>query len=308
MSVHPPLIAIVGETATGKSSLALQLAQKLNGEIVCADSRTVYSGANIFTATPSKADQAAIPHHLLGIVMPDQTCSAFEFKQLAAAVVDDIGKRGKLPILVGGSGLYIDAVLFDFTFAPKASQVRRIELDALSTEELAEQTRQQKGSEAVDTKNRRHMIRFLETGGTPRQALNLRPNTLVIGLRRPRSELRLRIEQRVELMFRAGLRREIDKLVATYGWDNPLIAGGVSELFRAYQKGRVSMGEVKRQFVKKDLALAKRQRTWFKRNPHIEWFEDTRAAKQRVQKFLNGSDIATMYTTVNKDEGAPAVP
>jgi tRNA dimethylallyltransferase len=287
MNTHPPLLAIVGETATGKSSLALKLAQKLDGEIVCADSRTVYSGANIFTATPSRDDQATIPHHLLSIVRPDQTCTAFEFKQLAVAAIDDIGKRGKLPMLVGGSGLYIDAVLFDFSFAPKASPARRIELDILTTEELAKQTSQQESGQTVDSKNRRHMIRFLETGGTPRQALRLRPNTLVIGLRRPRSELRLRIEQRVELMFRAGLRREIDELVAAYGWDNPLIAGGVSALFQAYERGEVSMGEVKRQFVKKDLALAKRQRTWFKRNPYIEWFEDSLAAEQRVQKFLN---------------------
>src|SRR4051812_49125553 len=116
------LVVVVGETAAGKSALALRIAQKFNGEIVSADSRTVYKGMDIATAKPTAAEMAAVPHHLIDVVDPDEPFTAADFKKRAVKAIDDITNRGKLPILVGGTGLYIDSVLYDYNFRyPAAS-------------------------------------------------------------------------------------------------------------------------------------------------------------------------------------------
>ena len=112
-----PLVVIVGPTASGKTALAIHLAEKYNGEIVCADSRTVYKGLDIGTAKPSVSEQQRVRHHLIDVVEPDGTFSVADFKMLAVEAINDIESRGKLPILVGGSGLYIDAVVYDFSFS-----------------------------------------------------------------------------------------------------------------------------------------------------------------------------------------------
>ncbi len=118
---HTPLIVIVGQTASGKSALALELAQQYNGEIICADSRTVYKGMDIGTAKPSKEDQQQVQHHLLDILSPDQTMTAALFKEKAEQAIKDIGSRGKVAFLVGGTGLYVDSLLFNFSFTRYSS-------------------------------------------------------------------------------------------------------------------------------------------------------------------------------------------
>ncbi len=289
-----PLIAIVGETGSGKSGLAMSVAKQHNGEIIAADSRTVYKGFDIGTAKPTKQDQQQVPHHLLDVVEPNQKFSAGQFQRLANQAIDDIHSRNKLPILVGGTGLYVDSVIFDFDFAGSADEALRAELNSLNIEELKQrvlQKQQQTGEEFGATtpelwKNKRHMIRFIEAGETPKNNQTLRQNTLVLGISRSKSEMRKRIEDRVEQMFRAGLRKEIDELVATYGWDNIAMSGIIYKLFKDYDDGKISMSQVKRQFVQKDLQYAKRQRTWFKRNPHIVWVESAEAGAIVVDEFL----------------------
>lgn len=116
--VSRPLIVIVGPTASGKTTLAIELARRLDGEIICADSRTVYKGMDIGTAKPTEEEQLFVPHHLLDVVDPGERFTVADFKRLANEAIIDIIGRGKVPIMVGGSGLYIDAVLFDYKFAP----------------------------------------------------------------------------------------------------------------------------------------------------------------------------------------------
>jgi tRNA dimethylallyltransferase len=138
--MEAPLIVIVGPTASGKSALAMQLAERFGGEIICADSRTVYKGMDIGTAKPSAEDQARVPHHGLDLVEPGERFSAVDFKNYATQTIADIRARGKIPFLVGGTGLYVDAVIFDYHFG-QADPELRAKLEALSLEELHEYCR-----------------------------------------------------------------------------------------------------------------------------------------------------------------------
>jgi tRNA dimethylallyltransferase len=251
-----PLIVIVGETASGKTALAIELAEKLGGEIICADSRTVYRGMDIGTAKPTLEERARVPHHLLDVVNPDETFTAADFKRLANQAIDDIASRGKLPILVGGSGLYIDAVLFDYSFADSGA--------------------------ARDPQNPRHAAK--EAAGSKSE---LRPNTLVIGLTVEREVLRERITNRVDAMVRAGFMNELKELAAKYGWDAPALQAPGYKAFRGYLGGSLNVDEAKALFVQNDLQLAKRQRTWFKRNDSIHWLPNRYEAVEIATTFLS---------------------
>lgn len=264
----------------------MEIARQFNGEIIAADSRTIYKGMNIGTAKPSIDEQKEIPHHCLDLVEPGQKFTVADFKLHACSAIDNISDRGKLSILVGGTGLYVDSVLFDFKFSSQHDSSRRAALQELTDEELIKKV-MDVGGLHVNIKNRRHMVRFLETGGTNKNDNTIRANTLVLGLKVGRNELRKRIEKRVEIMFKSGLRREVDGLVKRYGWESEALTGIGYREFRPYYDGVASMSEVKRAIAQVTLGrLAKHQRTWFKRNPHIEWFSSKREASRRAEDFL----------------------
>lgn len=282
-----PLVVIVGETASGKSALALLLAERFNGEIIAADSRTVYKGMDIGTAKPSQSERAKIPHHLLDVVSPNERFSVADFKQLADQAIDDITTRGKLPILVGGTGLYVDAVIFDFQFRPVGDKKLREELLNLSVEQLQQQLLMQGIKLPENKRNPRHLIRALETNGvTPTQS-PLRSNTVLIGLRLDLETLKQRVTQRVEQMIAAGFIDEAQQLGKRYGWDNEALQAPGYKAVHRYVAGEISLDEMKEQFVKNDLALAKRQRTWFKRNESIHWISEQSEAVDFITTFLN---------------------
>jgi tRNA dimethylallyltransferase len=287
-----PLVVIVGETGSGKSALAMELAERFNGEIICADSRTVYKGMDIGTAKPSAADQAKIPHHLLDVVRPDQSFTAAEFKRLATKAIADIHDRGRLPIMVGGTGLYIDSVIFDYDFRPPADPERRAELQKLSIEQLQAQLEAEGIPLPRNERNPRHLVRALETGGVPANKQALLPWTLVIGLQVDREELRRRITARVEEMVRAGFVMEVKQLVQKYGEDIEALQAPGYKAFRQYLQGDISPEEARALFIKNDLALAKRQRTWFRRNKSIQWVDDPSTAVELTTTFLNTFQIA----------------
>lgn len=257
MGAQPdPLIVIVGETASGKTALALDLAELFLGEIICADSRTVYRGMDIGTAKPSPEERAKIPHHLLDVVDPDKRFSAADFKHLATEAIEEIHSRGRTPIMVGGTGLYIDAVLFDYSFAPHGA--------------------------LRDPDNPRHLDKAVSRSKQP-----LRANTLVIGLRLTREILQQRIKNRVDAMIDAGLIDEVKIVVGRYGWSAPALQAPGYKALREYIEGCMTLDEAKALFVKNDLNLAKRQRTWFKRNDSIQWINHPREAVDIVTTFLN---------------------
>ena len=284
---NTPLIVILGPTASGKSALAMELAQKCNGEIIAADSRTVYRGMDIGTAKPSQADQDQVKHHLLDIVDPDQWFSVADFQERAIAAIDDITSRGKVPFLVGGSGLYIDAVIYNFRFRKQSDPDERKKLERLSVAELQHLLRQRGISLPPNGNNPRHLIRTLETAGEVGERTTLRPKTLVIGLAKPAADLESAIRTRVDRMVESGFVAEVEKLLGQYGSErSALRAPGYTE-FREYLAGNLTLEQAKQQFVRAHRQYAKRQMTWFKRNKDIVWISKTEDAVDLVTTFLN---------------------
>ncbi len=285
---HNPLVVIVGETGSGKSALAVELARKFNGEIISADSWTVYRGFDIGTAKPNKANQQQIPHHLLDVADPSHGFNAAEFKKLAANAIENILSRGKLPILVGGTGLYIDSVIYDYGFLPAGSTGQREQLNQLSIDELLAITEQSKiSTEGIDIRNKRRLVRLIESHGKRPQKTALRPNTLILGLSMSRSALELMITKRVDAMLSMGLEREVKKLAELHGWPvEPMKGIGYRE-WQDFFDGQKSLEEVRDDIIRNSLQLAKKQRTWFKRNKSIQWLNNPKQAIPLVQKFLS---------------------
>lgn len=290
---NPPVIAIVGETASGKTSLALALAQQFNGEIIAADSRTVYKGMDIGTAKPTKEEQALVPHHLLDVVTPDQHFTVAEFQRLAEQAITDIAARGRVPFLVGGSGLYVDAVMYGFSLRSPADPSVREALQKKTIEELQEMIIEQGIPMPENVRNPRHLVRALETRGELPSRSALRPNGLILGLQADREALKANITARVDAMIEAGFLDEIRKLVARYGWDAPGLQAPGYKAFRPYFEGMVSLDEAKAQFVQNDLQLAKRQRTWFKRNSDIKYLSKKADFVALITTHLNNCYTAS---------------
>ena len=283
-----PLIVIVGETASGKSSLSLTLAQQFGGEIVNADSWNVYREMDIGTAKPGRKERELVSHHLIDIINPDDDYTAALFQKDANLAVADIHSRGKLPIMVGGNGLYVDSVLFNYSFLPPSGSVPRDELNNLTIEALLELISDRGYDVAgIDTRNKRRLVRLIENEGKRPTRSEIRSNTLVLGVTRSRTEIRKRMEKRVEIMFREGLRKEVDELVSKYGWRYESMKGIGYREFKDYYDGKFSMTQTKHRIVSSTLKLAKRQRTWFKRNQHIVWIASEVEAMERVENFLN---------------------
>lgn len=282
-----PLIAVVGETASGKSSVAMELGKRFGGEIVNADSWQIYKGMDVGTAKPSKTDQEEVTHHLLDVVEPDEDFTAAIYKRMAVEAIDKIDARGRVPIMVGGTGLYIDGVLFDYSFLPPGNPYDRERWQSMEIAELINEINNRGYSlDGIDTRNKRRLVRLLENEGREPSRSDLRENTCVVGIYTSRTKLRSNIEQRVEQMFRAGLRHEVRELAEQYGWEAEAMKGIGYKEFYEYFYGTQSMTETKRKIVKNTLELAKRQRTWFKRNRAIIWVTSTNEAIDEVEQFL----------------------
>ncbi len=263
------LISIVGPTASGKTALAIRVAEELSGEIICADSRTVYKGLDIATAKPSRDERNRVPHHALDVVTPDEPFTVADFKQLADKTIKDIQDRGKIPILVGGSGLYIDAVLFNYSFSPHGSK--------------------------RDLVNTRHVDKASQ--GSRQE---VRRDTLIIGLRISREVLRLRIEERIQKMIELGLNDEVRWLMTNYPNSKALDSPGYKAFYR-YITGDINLEDATILFTRNDFSLAKRQMTWFKRNKHIQWFDDANDAFVSVTKsFIDSKKMGKNNAIITK--------
>ncbi len=283
-----PLIVIVGETASGKSALALELAQRFNGEIICADAMTVYKGFDVGTAKPSQQEKSLVPHHLLDVTTAAEGYSAPQFKRAALIVTEDIQRRGRIPILVGGTGLYIDSVLYDYTFLEPSSEKLRASLNDMSLAELIElATKKNLPIESVDNRNKRRIIRLIENDGAMPERSELRPHTMVLGISQTKQGLEERITKRVRLMLEQGLEEEVKRLSAMYGWDvEPMKAIGYRE-WQDYFNGTQTLELTVERIISGTKRLAKKQRTWFKRNNSIHWVSNRDEAVATTTTFLN---------------------
>lgn len=266
-----PLIVVLGETASGKSALAMDLALRFDGALICADSRTVYRGMDVGTAKPTLKDRQLVQHYCLDVVDPSQRFTVADFKRQAATAIDEITAAGKLPIVVGGTGLYIDALIYDFDFRGPADLALRAELDGLSVDQLQAKLREQGIPLPANQRNPRHLVRALESGGKTGGKAVLRQNTLLLGLMVELEVLEQRIIGRVDAMVDDGFVDEVRTLVEKYGNQVEAMRAPGYMAFQEYLKGIIDLEEAKRQFVQNDLRLAKRQRTWFRRNKSIHW-------------------------------------
>ena len=249
-------VFIVGPTASGKSGLAMEEATDLGAEIVCADSQTVRRGMSIGTAKPSLEDQKKVPHHLLDIIEPYVEYSVAQFKADAGTVIKDIHNRGKRAIVVGGTGLYIDALLYGYEFSgvPADPELRR---------QLSGNPRHASAAQATPSA--------------------LPPETVIIGLNPPRDELVARIAGRIEAIFENGFVKEVQGLVETYGPPPRPFDAIAYRYTYEYLLNLRTLPETKERILIAERQFAKRQMTWFKRNPHIQWFASPDAAYDFIQ-------------------------
>jgi tRNA dimethylallyltransferase len=283
---HLPTIAIVGPTASGKTNLALEVAEHYNGEIICADSRTVYIGMDIGTAKPTREEQARVRHWGLDLVEPGQPFSAADFKRYAIDAIADIRSRGKAPLLVGGTGLYIDAVLYDFTFGPPADLVERERLEAMTIQQLHAYCADNNITLPKNSQNKRHVITAIQRyGAEPLRRQELQLENYIVGIATNMSTLRTRIVERSEHLFANGVVEEASMLGKKYGWESEAMTGNIYPLLKKHHEGTLSLEQVKQTFITLDYQLAKRQMTWLRRNPDIMWCKLTEA-KTYIQTLL----------------------
>lgn len=298
----PPLILIVGPTAVGKTELAIQLAERLNGEIVSADSRLFYRGMDIGTAKPSREEQARVPHHLIDIANPDEILSLAVFQQKAHEIIADIHSRNKLPFLVGGTGQYVRAVTEGWT-PPEVvpDEALRSELEKQKDQNgiywLHEKLREldPTAAEKIDARNFRRTIRALEvimtTGkkfSEQRGQIDSPYHLITIGLNRPRVELYARVDARIDSMFVNGFLDEVKKLLASgYSPTLPTMSAiGYRECIQVLE-GKLTLEEAKQAIRRMTRIFVRRQANWFKESdPNIYWYSVKGGVVEEIEKNI----------------------
>lgn len=280
------LLVLLGPTATGKSYCGIKLAEKFNGEIISGDSMYVYKKMDIGTAKPSREELAAVTHHMVDILEPDADFSVYDFKVAAEKLIREINAKGKLPILVGGTGLYIQALLEDYSFnkVSENPELRR-ELESFVEE---------KGNEALHARlaeldpeaaknlhpnNVRRVIRAIESVSAGEKVSDTKKghmvyDALVLGLNMEREFLYERINQRVDLMLEAGLKEEVEKLMREGVSPKCLSMQSLGYRQMAeYLAGEYDYEKMRHEICKGTRHFAKRQLTWYRRMPYVKWFD-----------------------------------
>jgi len=293
------LVAIVGPTAVGKTALSLHLAESLDGEIVSADSRLFYRGMDVGTAKPRPEERARAPHHLIDVADPDETVGLADYQDRAYAAIDDIQARGKLPLLVGGAGQYVRAVVEGWRIprvpphpglrAELEAQAERKGAGALHAR-LAQLDPD--AAERIHPNNVRRVVRALEvclvTGRPISEQQGKRPppyRILQIGLTMEREALYARADRRVEAMMAAGLEAEVRRLVeAGYGWELPAMSGLGYVQFRPYFEGEATLEEVVVEIKHATHRFIRHQYNWFRpTDPAIRWFDVTETTEKEIE-------------------------
>lgn len=285
MPSSPKLVVILGQTATGKTALAMEVARKHNGAIICADSRTIYKGMDIGTAKPSQNEQKAIQHYLIDVVEPNQSFSVVEFKTLCQKYIAKIRQEGRLPIIVGGSGLYLDALLYDYKFRSATG----LDVSEMTDDQKLELAQELYSKELlkIDSKNIRRVEQLLTRGPVnTNDRKRIKIPCKIIGLELDKPTLRQNIEKRTKAMLNNGFVQEVEKLRSKYGKDCPaLLTTGYKEVSEYLDK-KIEKSMLEPEIVTSTLRLAKKQATWFKRNQSIEWFNSYQKAIAAIEQYL----------------------
>jgi tRNA dimethylallyltransferase len=283
------LIIITGPTASGKTALAIKLAKRFNGEIISADSRAIYKGIDIASAKPSLEEREGVPHWGFDLTEPDQIFTAADFKEYAFEKISEIHSRGKIPFLVGGTGLYIDAVLYDYDFAGEPDEELRAELNSKSIEELQAVIEQAKIEMPENSKNKRYLIRAIEKSKKHKRNSGKKHNgfnSIVVGITTERDELRTRIFARNEQFFSSGIIEEAQKMAQKYGWQSEAMTTNAYPLIRDFLDENLTKEELIEKMSVRDWRLAKRQITFMKRNKDINWLT-LAEAEQYISSKMN---------------------
>lgn len=308
MTQQQKVVVIIGPTSVGKTKVSIELAKKYNGEIISGDSMQIYRGLDIGTAKVSNEEMEEIPHHLIDIRNPDEAFSVADFQVLVREKITEIEKRGKLPFIVGGTGLYIQSVLFDFQFQEEVSTETRdalyVQFEKEGIEPLYNQLKQvdPKSVEVIHPNNIRRVIRALEVyldTGKPfsewkeSQSRELLYDAAIIGLTMERDKLYERINHRVDLMMEAGLLQEVKQLFDQHIHDTQAVQGiGYKELYE-YFEGKVDLETAVEKLKKNSRNYAKRQLTWFRNQLDVKWFDMTELSEiekkiQEISHYLEG--------------------
>jgi len=292
----PKLIVIEGTNASGKSSLGVQLAARFGGEIISADSRQVFSRLDLGSGKITREEMNGVPHHLLDVRKPGEFFSMADFQRLAYEAIDDILSRGKLPFLVGGTGLYVDAVADGYELSDKApDHSLRAHLETFETPELYEMLKQKLPDTDIDPKNRHRVMRTLEkleaddyrpAGKSPRYEL------LKLGITWPREILKQRIDERLERRLQEGMVEEVRALLDEGVSEEFMVKLGLEYKYLTwYLTGKIGYEQMKEELAAAIKKFAKRQMTWFRRDPRIHWLDMANdpqtEAEKLIREFLN---------------------
>lgn len=304
------LFGICGPTASGKTGLAIEVARRINGEIVSADSMQIYKGMDILSAKPTQSEMQGIPHHMIGIVSASAYFSASHFREMAQRVIEDIKARGKTPLLCGGTGLYIDAVTRGMRFSEKSDEKLRCELKAISEKPNGEKilhdmlkAMDPEAAEKYPPGDVRRVIRSIEINkltGMTRKEQEYRDSLIedtydarLFAIDWPRDQLYDRINRRVDIMVKDGLINEVSSLMKEVekGETTSVQAIGYKEIAEAL-KGEIAMSDAINHLKTATRNYAKRQITWFKRDTRVTWLpvDDVNHLADKIAGIIKGTE------------------
>jgi tRNA dimethylallyltransferase len=291
----PKILVVVGPTSSGKSDLVVRLARDFNGEIISADSRQVYKNLDIGTGKVTKHEMDGIPHHLLDVVSPKKTFNVVNFQKKAYHAIDDILKRGKIPIIAGGTGFYIQSIVDGVILPeiPKNEKLRK-QLEQMDLPVLQSKLKKLDADrfEEIDIKNKVRLIRAVEIatalGKVPKTKSNPKYECLQIGIEWPKDKLDKRISDRLIARMRRGLVAEVKNLHANgLSWKRMEALGLEYRYVSRFVRNLISKEELVETLTTKIIQYAKRQMAWLKRDQRIKWFAPNKyiAIKKTVKDF-----------------------
>lgn len=282
-----PLVVIVGPTASGKTGIAIKIAKKIGAEIICADSRSIYKDLDIGTAKPLHEEMDTVVHWGIDLVSPGERFTVYDFKAYAEQKISEIRGRGNIPMIVGGTGLYVDSIIFDYKF-PSSVQELESDYTKKSLGFLQNYCKLNNINIKGNEKNKVHVLNAIARRGKEGTKRD-EPvdNCIIVGILTTNELIRSRIKKRAFDMFNGGMVDEATRAFGLYGSDVVAKCGNIYKLVDLYQRGIINKDELSDLFIKADYQLARRQKTWLRRNKYIAWKNLDQVYEYVIQKLYS---------------------